>query len=42
MKYLKVLLEEMKLLLPYFVEFQDDGIIVYKKYPKDCIVGGPN
>ena len=32
----------MKSLLPYFVEFQDDGIILLKEYPKDYAVGWPN
>lgn len=31
-EYQKTFLEEMKLLLPYFVEFQDNGIIFYKEY----------
>lgn len=31
----------MKLLLPYFVEFSEDGTIVSKEYPSDCALGGP-
>ena len=42
MEYRKTFLEEMKLLLPYFVEFQDNGTILLKEYPKNCAVGGPN
>ena len=40
--YRETFLEEMKSLLPYFVEFQDDGTILPKEYPEDCAVGGPN
>lgn len=32
----------MKELLPYFVEFSKNGSILPKKYPKDCVVRGPN
>lgn len=32
----------MKSLLPYLVEFREDGIMVPKEYPDDCAVGGPN
>ena len=39
-KYWKTFLEEMKSLLLYFVEFQDDGTILHKKYPEGYIVGG--
>ena len=41
-EYRKTFLEEIKSLLPYFVEFQNDGIILPKKYPENCAVGGPN
>ncbi len=30
----------MKALLPYFVEFKEDGTILPKEYPEDCAVGG--
>ena len=30
----------MKSLLPYFVEFSDEGSILPKVYPDDCEVGG--
>ena len=42
MKYQETFLEEMKSLLPYFVEFQDDGIILPQEYPENYAVGGPN
>ena len=42
MKYRKPFLEQIKSLLPYFVEFQDDGIILPKEYSKNCAVGRPN
>lgn len=32
----------MKLLLPYFIEFQDDDIILSKDQFKDYIVNEPN
>ena len=32
----------MKSLLPYLVEFQDDGTILHKEYPEGCVVGGPD
>ena len=41
-EYWKTFLEEMKSLLSYFVQFQDDGTILPKEYPEDCAVGGPN
>ena len=33
--------EKIKKLLPYFMKFGENGLILSKKYPKDCIVG-PN
>ena len=41
-EYWKTFLKEIKSLLSYFVEFQDDGIILPKKYPKDYAVGRLN
>ena len=41
-EYRETFLNEMKLLLPYFVEFYEDGTIVPKEYPDDCAVRGPN
>ena len=41
-EYRETFLDEMKALLPYFVEFSEDGSILPKDYPKDCAVGGPN
>ncbi len=38
----KFFLEEIKLLLPYFVEFEEDGKILPKKYPSNFAVGGPD
>ena len=32
----------MKLLLPYLVEFREDGTMISKEYPNNCAVGGPN
>ena len=32
----------MKLVLPYFVEFEEDGKILPKEYPSDCAVGDPD
>ena len=34
-EYRETFLEEMKPLLPYFVEFQDDRTISHKEYPED-------
>ncbi len=39
-EYRETFLSEMKSLLPYFVEFSDDGSILPKVYPNDCEVGG--
>ena len=39
-EYWKFFLEEMKALLPYFVKFKEDGIILPKEYSNDCAVGG--
>ena len=35
-------LEKMKLLLFYFVEFEENGKILPKKYLNDYAVGGPD
>lgn len=40
-KYSKILdniLNKIKLLLPYFIKFLENNIIVLKKYLSDCIV----
>lgn len=34
----KRFLDEMKSLLPYFVEFSEDGSMLPKIYPEDCVV----
>ena len=41
-EYRETFLNEMKSLLPYFVEFFEDGTMVPKEYPDDCAVGGPD
>lgn len=41
-EYQEIFLKEMKSLLPYFVEFEKDGIILSTKYPDDCKVERPN
>ena len=41
-EYRETFLDEMKLLLPYFVEFSDDGSILPKTYSEDCALGGPS
>lgn len=41
-EYREIFLDEMKALLPYFVEFSEDGSILPKDYSEDCAVGGPN
>ena len=41
-EYRETFLEEMRLLLPYFVEFFEDGSILGKDYPDDCAVGRPD
>ena len=41
-EYRETFLDEMKSLLPYFVEFSDDGSMLPKICPDDCTVGGPN
>ena len=41
-EYQETFLNEMKSLLPYFVEFLEDGTMVLKEYPDDCAVGGPD
>ena len=39
-EYKERFLSEMKSLLPYFVEFSEDGSMLPKIYPEDCIVSG--
>lgn len=39
-EYRETFLNEMKSLLPYFVEFSNNGSILPKVYPDDCTVGG--
>ena len=41
-EYRETFLVEMKSLLPYLVEFREDGTMIPKEYPDDCAVGGPN
>lgn len=41
-EYRKTFLADMSALLPYLVEFQEDGSILEKQYPQDCAVNGPN
>ena len=41
-EYREEFLDEMKKLLPYLVEFSEDGSMISKEYPEDCAVGGPN
>ena len=41
-EYKEEFLDEIKKLLPYLVEFSEDGSMISKEYPKDCAVGGPN
>lgn len=41
-EYRETFLKEMKLLLPYLVEFREDGIMIPKEYPDNCTVGGLN
>ena len=41
-EYRGIYLEEMKALLPYFIEFKEDGTILPKEYPEHCAVGGSN
>lgn len=38
--YRKTFLNEMKLLLPYFVEFSNDAFILTKKSHKNCAMSG--
>lgn len=38
----KSFLDKMKSLLPYFVEFSENGLMVSKEYPNDCVVSGPD
>lgn len=35
-------MDKMKAFLPYFVEFNKDGLILLKVYLKNCIVGNLN
>ena len=41
-EYKKFFLEEMKVLLPYLVQFKENGIILPKKYPDNYAVKGSN
>lgn len=41
-EYRETFLSEIKSLLPYFLEFSNDGSILPKVYPADCVVGGSN
>ncbi len=41
-EYRETFLNEIKSLLPYFVEFFEDGTMVPKEYPDDCKVAGPD
>lgn len=41
-EYRKTFLNQMKVLLPYFVKFNEDGSILFKVYLEDCRVGGSN
>ncbi len=41
-EYQETFLNEMKSLLPYFVEFFEDGTMVIKEYPDDFALGGPD
>ena len=40
-KYRKTFFHDMNLVLPYFVEFSEDGTIVSKEYPSDCTIDEP-
>lgn len=39
-EYRKIFLSKIKSLLPYFIEFSNNGSILPKVYPNDCIVKG--
>lgn len=39
-KYWEIFMEEMKLFLPYFIEFEEDDIILLKQYLNNYVVGG--
>lgn len=41
-KYKKIFLNKIKLLLLYFMKFFDNRSILSKIYSKDCIVNSPN
>ena len=41
-EYRETFLKEIKSLIPYFVEFQDDSTILPKEYLEDCVIGEPN
>ena len=41
-KYKEIFLSEIKSLLPYFMEFSKDGLILPKDYPNDCAVNASN
>lgn len=42
MQYQKTFIKEIKSLLSYFVEFQDDVIILSKECLEDCTINKPN
>ncbi len=41
-EYQETFLNKMKSLLPYFVEFLENGTMIPKEYPDDYEVGGPD
>jgi hypothetical protein len=41
-EYRTQFLQAMEEMLPYMVEFNEDGTMKEKQYPEDCSVGGPN
>lgn len=41
-EYRKTFVKEIKLFLPYFVEFSKKSSILPKEYPGDCGVGRPD
>lgn len=41
-EYREIFLNEMKSLLPYFVEFFDDGSILPKLYSENCTMDNPD
>ena len=41
LEYREAFLDEMKALLSYFVEFDEDRSILPEEYSENCTVGGP-